>query len=58
VEYVPGVSNKNLAHEHGGLKWVAIKFRNGQICHLVDPESGILRKVRFIVRENSVEESK
>jgi hypothetical protein len=58
VEYVPGVSKKNLAHEHGGLKWVAIKFRDGQICHLVDPVNGILRKVRFIARGISTGESK
>ena len=58
VEYVPGVSKKNLAHEHGGLKWVAIKFRDGQICHLVDPDNGKLRKVRFIAREISTGESK
>jgi hypothetical protein len=50
VEYVPGVSKKKLEHEHGGLKWVAIRFRNGQICPLVDPESGKLKKVRFVER--------
>jgi hypothetical protein len=58
VEYVPGVSKKNLAHEHGRLKWVAIKFRDGQICHLVDPESGILKKVRLIDRGISIGKSK
>ena len=50
VEYVPGVSKKKLEHEHGGMKWVAIRFRNGQICPLVDPESGKLKKVRFVER--------
>jgi len=53
VEYVPGVSKKKLQHEHGGLKWVAIKFRNGQICPLVSPESGKLKKVKFVGRGNS-----
>ncbi len=56
VEYVPGVSRKRLEHEHGGLKWVAIRFRNGQICPLVDPESGKLRKVRFIRRSDTDQE--
>lgn len=50
VEYVPGVSNKKLAHEYGGLKWVAIRFGKGQICPLVDPETGKLKKVRFVGR--------
>ena len=52
VEYVPGVSNKKLEHEHGGMKWVAIRFQNGQICPLVDPENGKLRKVKFVGRGN------
>jgi len=52
VEYVPGVSKKKLQHEHGGLKWVAIKFRNGQICPLVSPASGKLKKVKFVGRGN------
>lgn len=50
VEYVPGVSKRKPQHEHGGLKWVAIRFHNGQICPLVDPRSGKLRKVRFVGR--------
>lgn len=50
VEYVPGISRRKPQHEHGGLKWVAIQFRNGQICPLVDPESGKLKKVRFVGR--------
>lgn len=53
VKYVPGISKKKLQHEHGGLKWVAIKFRNGEICPLVDPTTGKLSKVRFIRRGNS-----
>jgi hypothetical protein len=53
VEYVPGISKKKLQHEHGGLKWAAIRFRNGQIGPLVDPRSGKLRKVRFVGRGDS-----
>ena len=52
VEYVPGISKAKPQHEHGGLKWVAIRFRNGQICPLVDPKTGKLRKVRFAGRGN------
>lgn len=50
IQYVPGLSKKKIEHEYGGLKWVAIRFRNGQICPLVDPESGKLRKVKFVGR--------
>ncbi len=50
VEYVPGISKKELSHEHGGLKWVVIQFRNGEICPLVDPDNGTLKKVRFVAR--------
>lgn len=50
VEYVPGISNKNPQLEHGGLKWVAIRLQNGQICPLVDHESGKLKKVKFVRR--------
>ena len=53
VRYVPGVSKKKPQHEHGGLKWVAIRFPNGEICPLVDPENGRLRKVRFVGRHKS-----
>jgi hypothetical protein len=50
VHYVPGMSKKKPQHEYGGLKWVAIRFRDGEICPLVDPETGTLRKVRFLGR--------
>jgi hypothetical protein len=50
ITYAPGISKKKPQHEHGGLKWVAIKFRNGEVCPLVDPESGKLRKVKFVRR--------
>jgi hypothetical protein len=51
VKYVPGISKKKLEHEYGGLKWVAIRIRGGQMGSLVDPEkNGKLRKVRFVGR--------
>ncbi len=50
VEYVPGVSNTSLEYEHGGLKEIAIKLRDGQICPLVNPEDGKVRKVKFARR--------
>ena len=52
VHYVPGISKRRPQHEYGGLKWVAIKFRNGQICPVVDPETGKLKKVRLVGRQN------
>ena len=50
VAYVPGVSKMNPAYEYGGLKWVVIKFGDGLISPLVDPETGILKRVRFVTR--------
>src|SRR5262249_49092865 len=50
VEYVPGVSKRKPRHEFNGLKWVAIRVRHGEICPLVDPKTGKLRKVRFVSR--------
>jgi hypothetical protein len=50
VEYVPGISKKKTQHEYNGLKWVAIRFRSGQLGPLVDPKTGRLRKVRFVGR--------
>ncbi|NBV24909.1 MAG: hypothetical protein EBS05_23690 [Proteobacteria bacterium] len=50
VEYVPGISKKKLEHENCGLKWVAIRLQIGQICPLVSPENGKLKKVRFVRR--------
>jgi hypothetical protein len=50
VTYVPGISRKRTQHEYNGLKWVAIKFRNGELGPLVDPKTGKLRKVRFLER--------
>jgi hypothetical protein len=50
VMYVPGISRKKPKYEFNGLKWVAIKFCNGELGPLVDPKTGKLRKVRFIER--------
>lgn len=50
VRYVPGTSRRKPALEHGGLKWLEIKFRDGLISPLVDPETGVARKVRFVER--------
>jgi hypothetical protein len=50
VTYVPGISMKKPKYEFNGLKWVAIKFRNGELGPLVDPKTGKLRKVRFVER--------
>ena len=53
VKYVPGISKKKLQHEYNGLKWVAVRFRDGEICPLVDPDTGVLRKVRLVGRAES-----
>jgi hypothetical protein len=53
VKYVPGISNKNPRHEYNGLKWVAISFRNGELGSLVTPETGRLKRVRFVRRRNA-----
>ncbi len=50
VKYVPGISKKKPAYEHGGLKEVGISIQHGEICPLVDPKTGKLRKVKFIAR--------
>jgi len=55
VQYVPGISKRKPQHEYGGLKWVAVQFQNGQIGSLVDPDTGKLRKVRFIRRRDADE---
>lgn len=49
--YVPGVSKEILKHEYGELKWASIKYKNGCIGPLVDPETGILRKIHFLKRK-------
>jgi hypothetical protein len=50
VVYVPGISKKKPQHEYNGLKWAVVKFRNGELGPLVDPKTGIIRKVRFVER--------
>ncbi len=50
VVYVPGISKKKPQHEYNGLKWAVIKFHNGELGPLVDPKTGVLRKVRFVER--------
>ena len=50
VTYVPGISKKKSKYEYNDCKWVAIKFEGGEICPLVDPITGILKKVRFVGR--------
>ena len=50
VKYVPGVSKKKPQYEYNGLKWVAIKCRNVELGKLVNPETGKLKKARFVGR--------
>jgi hypothetical protein len=50
VEYVPGISPLSSEHEHNGLKWASIRGKDMVIGALVDPQTGILRKIRFVDR--------
>ena len=53
VHYVPGISGRRPEHERDGLKWVEILGEGVRIGPLVDPETGIVRKIRFIGRAGS-----
>jgi hypothetical protein len=50
IDYVPGVSNKKNELEHGGLKWISIKIKDGAIDPLVLPDTGVVKNVRLIRR--------
>lgn len=50
VQFVPGVSPRNPEHEHDGLKWVSIKGREMIIGSLVEPESGVIKRIKFVRR--------
>jgi hypothetical protein len=50
VNYVPGISPRRTELERDGLKWVELKGRDGIVGSLIDPETGIVRKVRFVGR--------
>jgi hypothetical protein len=50
VDYVPGISRKKNELEHGGLKWISIKIKDGTIDPLVLPDTGVVKNVRLIGR--------
>jgi hypothetical protein len=50
VDYVPGISRKKNELEHGGLKWVSVKVKDGTIDPLVLPDTGVVKNVRLIGR--------
>jgi hypothetical protein len=50
VKYVPGISKRKPANEHGGLKWIEVNFGAGNAGLLVDPKTGQVRKLKFVSR--------
>ncbi len=53
VKYVPGLSPLNPRHERDGLKWVVIESGGGlEVGPLVDPKTGMLKKIKFVSRAN------
>lgn len=51
VTYVPGISKKRSALEYNGLTWVTIQEdRGSHLATVVDPDTGFLKKVRFVRR--------
>ena len=50
VVYVPGKSRKNYQYENGGLKWIAARNEELEIGFLIDPETGVVRKIRCVER--------
>ena len=50
VSYVPGVSPRRTQLERDGLKWIELEGRDETIGSLIDPGTGIVKKVRLIGR--------
>ena len=50
VIYVPGISSQKPKLERDGLKWIEIEGRAETIASLIDHQTGIVRKVRFVGR--------
>ncbi|MEO0795087.1 MAG: hypothetical protein AAFX93_07995 [Verrucomicrobiota bacterium] len=50
VAYVPGISKKNLEHETEDLKWISIDYGSESFGPVVDPDTGIVKKVRLVER--------
>lgn len=52
VEYVPGISPRNHQHEYDGLKWLSIKGQEMIVGPVVDPKTGVVKRVRLVERES------
>jgi hypothetical protein len=50
VNYVPGISPRRTELERDGLKWIELKGIDETIGSLIDPGTGIVKKVRFVGR--------
>ncbi len=53
VSYVPGQSNKDMQYE-SDLKWLAIRNDEMEVDPLIDPITGVVKKVRLIERGKTV----
>jgi hypothetical protein len=53
VNYVPGISPRRTELERDGLKWIELKGPDETIGSLIDPETGIVKKVRFVGRADA-----
>ncbi len=52
VMFVPGISPPNPTLEYNGLKWISIDEEKMKIGGLVDPKTGVVKKIRFLKRSD------
>jgi len=50
VQYVPGISPRKPQHEYNGLKWLSIKGDKMIVGPVVDPKTGIVKRIRLVER--------
>lgn len=50
VEYVPVISPRKPQHEYNGLKWLSIRGKQMIVEPLVDPITGIAKRIRLVKR--------
>jgi hypothetical protein len=50
VTYVPGISDKKNKYERNHLKWIEIKAKKVIAGVLINPETGLVEKIKFIER--------
>lgn len=52
VEYVPGISPRKPQHEYNGLKWLSIKGKQMIVGPVVDPKTGVVKRIRLVERDS------